>query len=511
MSLTPGTIISHYRIISLFGAGGMGEVYLAEDVRLGRKIALKLLAVEFTKDQDRVRRFELEARAASALSHPNIITIFDIGRTQHGHYITTEFIEGETLRQRMRRERLPLGETLTIAIQVASALVAAHSAGIVHRDIKPENIMLRPDGYVKVLDFGIAKLTESFPDPSVSQDSATLAAVSTEPGVIMGSPNYMSPEQARGLSVDHRTDVFSFGVMLYEMLTGERPFNGETTSDIIVAVLDRDPPPMSRYAPDVPQKLEDIISRALIKDKHGRCQTVEEIRRVLKRQKQKLDFEKGLDPSVSAMPDDDMSTTFDASVERAVAAPVPEKKAARESTTHTLHLATARATSDVGDVTTQIKRLKGGLALAIGLLVLALAAVAYITWGSRQQSISSLAVLPFVNASDDPTMDYISDGLTESLINNLSQSLNLKVMSRNSVFRYKGKEVEAREVGRELGVRSVLIGRISERSDGLSLSVELADTEDNSHIWGEKYNIGMADLLSVQEEISRQIADKLRL
>ncbi|HET9532823.1 MAG TPA: serine/threonine-protein kinase, partial [Blastocatellia bacterium] len=416
MSLTAGTIIDHYRVVSLLGAGGMGEVYLAEDIRLGRKVALKLLSVELTEDDDRVRRFELEARAASALSHPNIITILDIGETEHGHFIATEFIEGETLRQRMRREEIPLGEVLSIAMQVASALAAAHRAGIVHRDIKPENIMLRPDGYVKVLDFGIAKLTESFPDSRPSQDSATVAAVHTEPGVIMGSPNYMSPEQARGLAVDHRTDIFSFGVVLYEMIAAARPFEGETTSDIIVSVLDREPPPLSRYAPDVPEKLEEVIGRALVKDKQRRCQSIEEIRRVLKRQKQRLDFERGLDPSVSTASDDDITLSLDATAAKAGTARAPVKNLAREAAAGTLQVATARATSDYGDATTQIKRLKGSLAISTALLILVLTAIAYIYWSGSKQEINSLAVLPFVNASDDPEMEYLSDGITESLI-----------------------------------------------------------------------------------------------
>jgi serine/threonine-protein kinase len=362
-----------------------------------------------------------------------------------------------------------------------------------------------------VLDFGIAKLIESFPDPRISQDATTVAAVNTEPGVIMGSPNYMSPEQARGLSVDARTDIFSFGVMLYEMITGARPFDGETASDIIVSVLDRQPPPMSRHAPAVPAKLEELVTRALAKDKQKRYQTVEEMRRVLKRQKQRLDFERGLDPSVAASPDDEMTLSADGPVAASGAAPSKAKKLSPDMKTPTYQMETARATSDLSDATTQIKRLKSSLALSTGLLVLVLAAIAYIAWDGRQQNISSLAVLPFVNAGGDPAMEYLSDGITESLINNLSQSLNLKVMSRNSVFRYKGRDMDAKVVGRELGVQSILAGKLIERGGELNISVELVDARDNSQIWGKKYGIKMADIFAVQEEISKQIADKLRL
>ena len=246
-----GQTLSHYRIVSKLGAGGMGEVYLAEDIRLGRKVALKILDVDLTRHEDRVRRFEQEARAASGLSHPNILTIFDIGKEDSTHFIATEFIEGLTLRSVLTRARMKLGEVLEIALQVAGALAAAHAAGIIHRDIKPENIMVRPDGLVKVLDFGLAKLIEA-QAPSTDSGARTIAKANTDPGTVMGTAAYMSPEQARGQKVDARTDIFSFGVVIYEMIAGRAPFEGETASHVIVSILEKEPASLTRSSPDAP-------------------------------------------------------------------------------------------------------------------------------------------------------------------------------------------------------------------------------------------------------------------
>src|SRR2546429_8964578 len=259
-SLMPiGKKLGHYQILSLLGAGGMGEVYLAEDTRLKRKVALKLLPAELTANQDRLRRFEQEAQAASALNHPNIITIHEIGQVDGLNFIVTEFIGGETLRQRMATERMNLGVVLDVATQVASALAAAHAAGIVHRDLKPENIMLRPDGLIKVLDFGLAKLTE--PRTSkMDSEAATVARVDTKMGAVMGTAQYMSPEQARGLKVDARTDIFSLGVVLYEMLAGRAPFAGQTTTDVLAAILKVEPPPLNQSSPEIPAELERIVT-----------------------------------------------------------------------------------------------------------------------------------------------------------------------------------------------------------------------------------------------------------
>src|SRR6266496_3274222 len=271
-----GKNLGHYHVLSLLGSGGMGEVYLAEDTRLKRQVALRLLPAELTANRDRLRRFEQEARAASALNHPNIITIHEIGESGQWHYLVTELINGETLRERLKQGRMEWSTALEIAIQVASALVAAHKAGIVHRDIKPENIMLRRDALVKVLDFGLVKLTEPSMT-SLSPDASTMAQVNTETGVVMGTARYMSPEQARGQKVDARTDIFSFGVVFYEMITGRAPFEGETASDVVAAILKTEPPLLIDNAPEVPHELQHIISRALRKDPEQRYQVSKDL------------------------------------------------------------------------------------------------------------------------------------------------------------------------------------------------------------------------------------------
>ena len=505
MTLEIGTVINHYRVLSSLGAGGMGEVYLAEDTRLGRKVALKLLPASFVKNADRLRRFEQEARAASALNHPNIITIHDIGQSDSTHFIATEYIEGETLRARLGAgPRLQLLEILDIGIQVAGALAAAHQAGIVHRDIKPENVMLRPDGYVKVLDFGIAKLTDKFIEQestnadSLDMEAPTLAVVETESNVILGSPSYMSPEQARGQKLDARTDIFSLGVVIYEMIAGRKPFLGDTVVDIVASILNQQPEPLSVHSPEVPDRIDRVVARAMSKDKGDRYQTAREFMIALKKQKQRLEFDAGLELSVS--PDIGGGTTV------AIRDVMPTL---REGTTGSL---TTRRISITEQVTGTFKK-PGAVALigaaAVALVILFFLFI-YPDLGATR-AMDSLAVLPFVNDSQDQNMDYLSDGITESLINNLSQSPNLKVMSRNSVFRYKGRYADAREVGHDLNVQAVLSGRIVQRGDNLSISVELVDAGDNSQVWGKQYNLNMAELLSVQEEIARLVTEKLRL
>ena len=283
-----GRSIGRYKIVTLLGTGGMGEVYLAHDTRLGRKIALKLLPIHFTTDKDRLRRFEQEAHAASTLSHPNVCVIYEVGETEDDrHYIAMEYVDGVTLRQHMTETRLKLSEVLDVAVQVAAGLVAAHEVGVTHRDIKPENIMLRRDGYVKVLDFGLAKLTEH----EATDVAATPGAqVKTDTGVVMGTSSYMSPEQARGLAVDARTDIWSLGVVLYEMVTGEAPFKGETTSDVIVSILDREPSPLEHHRPAVPVELQEVVSKTLSKSREERYQTIEELAAKLKSLKQELEY-----------------------------------------------------------------------------------------------------------------------------------------------------------------------------------------------------------------------------
>lgn len=489
----------------------MGEVYLAEDTLLGRRVALKLLLAEFNSDEDRLRRFEQEARAASALNHPNIITIHEVGSEAGFRFIATEFIEGETVRQRLRRERLGLREALDVASQVAGALASAHRAGIVHRDIKPENVMLRPDGIAKVLDFGVVKLTEKFaehlsgPQPPGSEDKsedkevATLGLVTTEANIVMGSPNYMSPEQARGFAVDARTDVFSLGALTYEMLTGSMPFKGASVSDVIVSILERQPPPLSECLPEAPPNLQAIVTKALAKDRESRYQNVDDLLDDLKRLMRRLDLETGLDDYPRAGNRDATGQTGQA------------RSTGQEFSVRSDQVLTVRATSSAEYLVTEIKRHRRGFLLASMLTLIIAAVIAYFTLSGGSHPIDSIAVLPFANMSADANTEYLSEGLTESLINNLSQSHKLKVMSRNSVFKYKGQEANAKAVARELGVHGVLTGRIVQRGEDISINVALIDARDDTQVWGAQYNRRLSDLFTLQEEIARQVSEKLQL
>ena len=501
-SLPAGQVVEHYRVLAPLGAGGMGEVYLAEDTRLGRRVALKFLPDWLATDERRVRRFRREARAASALSHPNIITIHDIGEAEGAPYIASEFVEGETLRARLGRRVLTPGEVLDVAAQVASALAAAHAAGVVHRDVKPENVMLRPDGLVKVLDFGLAKLTDG-PPLRGAGERPTSTKADTAPGMLMGTAAYMSPEQARGQEVDGRTDVWSFGCLLYEILAGRPPFGGETPSDTLSLILHREPPPLARYAPEVPPELERIVAKALTKDRDERYQTMKDLAVDLKRFRSGLGAEEELERS--APPDA-------AAGEAAMASGVRgDARTTGAAAARTEPAGTAATVSSAEYLVAGLRRRKLAAALAAAALVVAaLAAYLYYARGGGRQ-ISSLAVLPLVNASGNPEAEYLSDGIAESLINSLSRLPNLRVMSLNSVLRYKGREADARAVGRELGVEAVLTGRLVQRGEGLVVSVELVDARDNAHIWGEQYDRRLSELLAVQGELSRDVLEKLRL
>jgi serine/threonine-protein kinase len=493
----------------------MGDVYLAEDTLLGRRVALKLLRMGFTKEEERLRRFEQEARLVSALNHPSIMTIYEIGHAESLHYIATEFIEGETLRQRLRKSRVPLDEILDIGIQVAGALAAAHQAGIVHRDIKPENIMLRLDGYIKILDFGLAKLTERYSeqrslDPSVTEslDAKTIAVVNTEQGVIMGSPHYMSPEQARGLPVDERTDIFSLGVVLYELVTGRMPFEGATATDVIVSILEKGPPSITNYTEQVPAELQRIIIKSLRKDREQRYQVVKDMLIDLRSLKQDLELRASLRESAELNMSSGARRAPDVESTRLVTAPA----GSMADTGKTLHLTTF---SNTGYVMREIKRHKRFFVLVALLVVAIIFGVRYL--GSRNGGeIDSIAVLPFVNLSTDPSAEYLSDGIAESIINSLSQLPSLKVMSRNAAFKYKVRDGEAAGpdplvVGRELKVRAVLMGRVVQRGDTLLISTELVDARNNIQIWGQQYNRRFADIFVVQEEIAKNISEKLRM
>ncbi len=483
----------------------MGEVYLAQDTKLDRKVALKILPANVAADRNRMGRFVQEAKAASALNHPNIITIYEIDQTASVHFIATEFIDGETLRERMRKTSMKLGDVLDVATQIASALSAAHTAGIVHRDIKPENVMLRSDGIVKVLDYGLAKLTNRLPPGSVDNEAPTRTAINTEPGVVMGTAIYMSPEQARGLQVDARTDIFSLGVLIHEMVVGHLPFEGSNTYEIIASLLnDKEVPPLARYAREPPAELERVVSKALRKNRDERYQNIRDLLLDLKRLKERLAFEAELERSA---PRSERSASEEFRVP-----PLGGKTAEPKTLPPEGGTPNTRPASSAEYLVSEIKKHKRGVALILTALGLALAGIVYLFYFARAAGpIDSIAVLPLVNASNDPDTEYLSDGITDSLINSLSELPNLKVMSRNSVFRYKGKETDAQSVGKTLGVRAVLTGRLMQRGDNLSISLELVDARDNSHLWGQQYNRKLADILNVQTEMAREISERLKL
>jgi serine/threonine protein kinase/Flp pilus assembly protein TadD len=482
--------IEHYRIIRKLGAGGMGEIYLAEDTRLDRKAALKILPAEFASDPDRMQRFVQEAKAASALNHPNIITIYEIGGVEGCQFIASEYIEGDTLRQHFLQGRMAIGEILEIAIQIVGALSAAHEAGIIHRDIKPENIMLRPDGYIKVLDFGLAKLFER-EAPQTDTQALTLAQMTTEPGLLLGTLAYMSPEQARGKPVDARTDIFSFGILLYEMITGGSPFTGETTSDIIAAILKTDPPPLVFQAPETPAELERIVTKAMAKRQEERYQTAKDFLIDLKRLKQQLEIQGELERSRSRV---------------SILNPVVLQHSGQTITSETVRQTAATPASPESLARRMNWRLTGLALLGLGLLI---ACVLYFTTSDHR--IDSIAVLPFHNDSSDPNAEYIADGISESIIYNLSQLTSLKVIPRSSVFRYKSRDVDPQAVARELGVRAVLTGTIRHQGSNLLVSAELVDTKENRLLWGQQYNQKVTDTLALQQEISKSISEKLKL
>src|SRR5581483_5106572 len=404
-----GERIGHYRVLSLLGKGGMGEVYLAEDTRLRRKVALKLLPGYFTADEQRVRRFRQEAQAASALNHPNIITIHDIGEVDGRHYIATEYVEGETLRQVMAGRRMNLGEALDVAVQVASALTAAPQAGIMHRDIKPENIMLRPDGIVKVVDFGLAKLTARRLT-AVEAEATTQAKLETTPGTVMGTTRYMSPEQARGLEVDARTDIFSLGVVIYEMVAGRPPFEGRTVADVIASKLAREPAPLARYAPSVPAGLESVVSKALRKRRQERYQTAEELLGDLRELREELQIQAKL--GRSARPSGEQTIT----------------RTAEGELVNTREAAGVATTSATESPISLISRSKGGASVALAAIAIAMTVTSVYLWRSGRPkaadgaAIRSIAVLPFkplIPNDDDLSLGL---GLADDLVIRLSQT-----------------------------------------------------------------------------------------
>lgn len=487
----------------------MGEVYLAQDTELQRIVALKILPADVADEHQRMRRFTQEAKTASALNHPNILTIFEIGLAGATHYIATEFIEGETLRQRMQGRRMKLSELLNVVIQIADALAAAHEAGVIHRDIKPENIMLRKrEAYVKVLDFGLAKLIEQQP-AIVDPEALTKTLFKTDEGVVMGTVTYMSPEQARGLEVDARTDIWSLGVVLYEMVAGCLPFEGSSAGEILASILnEKEQPPLARFAREVPAELERIAEKALRKDRDERYQTAKDMLLDLRRLKHKLDVHAEIERSV---PPELRGATSDAP-------PSGGEKAfstAQGSATQAATVESTSATSSAEYISNEIKRHKRGVAsILAAIILLSIAGIGYYFYFVRSASraaIDSIAILPFANASGDPNTEYLSDGISEALINSLTELQQLRVVARTTAFRYKGREGDPQAVGRELNVRAVLTGRVRQMGDTLNIQVDLVDASTGAQLWGEKYERKVSDVLSVKQTIMREVTQKLRL
>ena len=487
-----GQQFGRYCVERKLGAGGAGEVFLARDTELERFVALKILSAEFSGNPDHIRRFLQEARAASALNHPNILTIYESGQIENMRFIAAEFVEGETLRESLRRGQLDSNEIFDIFSQTAAALNAAHCAGIVHRDIKPENIMIRADGLVKVLDFGLAKLLlrrgekekrrkgEKEPISSSPLPPFSSSTFLTTPGLVMGTVAYMSPEQARGLPTDERTDVWSFGVCLSETVFGVQPFAGDTISDQIAAILKSEP-----QTGNAPLELHRIIEKCLEKKVENRYQTINDFLEDVKNFYQKSDFSFAQNKTISA-----------------------NGKQTRRN------ISASPTASSAEYIVSEIKKYKFFTLTATIIVSVALGLILYFAVFSSffsAKQFHSIAVLPFKNESGDADGEYLSDGLSESLINKFSQVPQLKVATRSSAFQFKDKPADVREIADKLNVEAIVNGRLIKRGDDLQISVELINAADNTQIWGETYRRKVADAQNIQEEIARIVLQKLQI
>ena len=473
--------ISHYRILEKLGAGGMGVVYLAEDMKLGRKVAIKILSEEYTTNKDRLHRFEQEASAASNLNHPNILTIHEVGTDDGRHYIATEFIDGVTLRRKMAGSQLETSEILDIAIQVASALEEAHAAGIVHRDIKPDNVMVRRNGYVKVLDFGLAKLTERVDRGPLDDEASTRVLVQTDAGVVMGTSHYMSPEQARGKPVDARSDIWSLGVVIYEMIAGRTPFEGETSTDIIVAITQKEPPPLARFASNVPAELDWIVMKALRKDRDERYQTIKELLTDLRRLKQRLEFESELERSAAPGSFSKISGP---------AAPLTTPERAVPTAEKTIsHVSSAEY------IATGIKHHKVATAM-IALLVIAATVSAVYVYRRNSKPLTerdTILLTDFVNTTGEPVFDGT---LKQALAVNLGQTPFLNLFPEDRVretLRFMGRSPDdrvTRDIGREIcerqGIKGLLTGSIASLGSHYVITLEALNPRSGDPIAREQ-------------------------
>ena len=486
--------ISHYRILAAIGKGGMGVVYKAEDLRLGRAVALKFLPEDLVHDAVSLERFQREARAVSALNHPNICVLHDIDRYEDRPFLVMEYLEGQTVRERLEGRGFSLADALEVAIPVLDALDTAHASGIVHRDITPANIFLTVRGHVKILDFGLAKQVTR--TGAMASEIVTVAAPVTSPGHTVGTVAYMSPEQARGEDLDARSDLFSFGVALYEMATGNRPFGGSTTALMFVSLLQERPAPPTQLRPDLPRELDRILYKALEKDLDLRYQSASDMRADLRRLRRDLDLKHAIEPSeqTAKLPAASTGPMLRYTTSRTAQAEPPGRD---------------RAESSAEYLARQIKRHRRVVALAMALLVILAGLGVWL--GLREKPLDSLAVLPFVNAGADPGTEYLSDGIAESIINTISQLPKISVRSFSSVARYRNKEVNPQDVGRDLNVRAVITGRLVRHGDDYTVSAELIDVRNNRQVWGSVYTRTASGLLPVQEQIAREISEKLRM
>jgi eukaryotic-like serine/threonine-protein kinase len=457
MTLAAGSRLGPYAILGAIGAGGMGEVWRAKDPRLGRDVAIKVLPASLSQDSGRLRRFEQEARAAGMLNHPNIMAVYDTGSDEGAPYVVCELLEGETLRTILAGGRLSSRKAIDYALQVAHGLAAAHEKGIVHRDLKPENLFVTRDSRVKILDFGLAKLTH-VEAPQALSEAATESAL-TEPGVVLGTVGYMSPEQVRGQGADARSDIFALGVVLYEMLAGQRAFPGATRADVLSAVL-KEEPPVPPPGASLPPGLERVLLRCLEKGPGERFQSARDLAFALQ---------------------DIPNMSSDAPAARARARPI----------------------------------------LWLGLLALAAAAAILVTvnpgrWrerlagGSAHPAIRSLAVLPLENLSHDPNQEFFADGMTEVLISNLARVHSLRVISRTSVMRYKGTRQAVPEIARELGVEGIVEGSVLRVGDRVRITAQLIHAGTDAHLWGEEYERDAREVLALQGDVARAITREVQ-
>ncbi len=486
--IAPGTPLAHYQVISMLGAGGMGEVYLAQDTRLGRKVAIKLLLPDLTRDERDLRRFEHEAQAASALNHPNILTIYEFGQAEGIRFIVSEYVEGLTLRYKMASGRMELSMTLDIAIQIAGALAAAHASGIVHRDIKPDNVIVRADGLVKVLDFGIAKLSQrGFGE--TNRSGMTVTSTASTPGMVVGTAKYMSPEQARGTEVDGRSDIFSLGSVMYEMVAGRPAFEGETASDLMAEILKIDPPSPVEFAPDVPQEIERIIVKALRKDRETRFQAVGDLLIDLQ------DFKK--------------ESEFQAKLQRSPGSPTAKIRAGGRTS--------GRAPAyEQPSATTWLKTRASAWLWPIALLLLAIVAAGYFyakKWNPAPTAARprTLAILPFRNLKPDPQTDFLGFSLADSIITKLGYVNALTIRPSSSIDKYRNQVIDAKQVAADLNVNMLLTGSFIKDGDDLRINAQLIDAKEDKILWRDEVDVKYDKLLTVQDRVSGQIIKELEV